>query len=292
MRPVMLVCSLVLTAGCSSSLEVTRSFSPADALAQQGGHLTLVGVERGKELVPVPSDARVEADRVVWPNDPGLHVHTLAPGDVIERDRGGLIVAVRSAGVEPIVTRFVPGTAFCPDGTDVRGQLADAASVIPLHPGDRVRFRGTFESNEPIPGGGHVTTTRSTGILVGGIALLVLSYVPSVYVGATSTAKADQNLMIPFGGPWVDLARRPRCTPKTGPDVVSIDPCLVDTLEKGALVAGGSVQALGAILITAGIPSSTQVSYEGDKLAARKPSVRFQPQTGPGATGVQAVGIF
>jgi hypothetical protein len=55
----------------------------------------------------------------------------IAPGDVLEQDAAGRIVAVRSAGNPPVVTRFVPGTAVSPEGSDdVRGQVDGDASIV------------------------------------------------------------------------------------------------------------------------------------------------------------------
>jgi hypothetical protein len=278
---------------CSSSLDVTRTFAPADAVSQQGGRLTVVAVERGPETRAVPPGARLEADRIYWPNEPGEHTVRLMAGDVIQKDGEGRIVAVRSAGPEPIVTRFVAGTASSPVGTlEVKGRLADASTVIPLRPSDRVRMTGTFETDEPIPGGGHVKTTRSTGLLVGGLVVFALSYAPNVYVGATSPLRTDKDLLVPLAGPWVDLAERPKCVPPAGSQALPISPCIVETISKVAIVTGGAVEALGAILVVSGIPSSTRVSYEGDRFAIKRPTLAVVPTAGPGGTGLGAAGTF
>jgi len=293
MRGLIALGLVMACAGCTSSMEVTRAFAPEDALTQQQtGRLTIVSVERGKESLPVPPSARVEADRIFWPNEPGEHVHLLLPGDVIQKDNLGRIVAVRSAGPDPVITRFVPGTASSPMGlAEVRGRLEDPATVLPLRAGDRVRMTGTFESDEPIPGGGHVKTTRSTGLIVGGIVLFALAYVPTAYIGATSKLKADKDLLIPFGGPWVDLAQRPKCVPPAGSDALPVNPCIIETISKVAIVTSGAVEALSAILIVAGIPSSTRISYEGDRIAM-KPTLHVAPTMGAGGTGLRAFGTF
>jgi hypothetical protein len=294
MRSIVLVGFALACAGCSSSMDVTRTFTPVDAVAaEQGGRLSVVAVQRGAETLAVPPSARIEADRILWPNEPGEHIHRLAPGDVIQKDEAGRIVAVRSSGPDPVITRFVPGSASSPVGlAEVHGRLEDPATIVPLRPSDRVRMIGTFESDEPIPGGGHVKTTRSTGLLVGGIVLFVLAYAPTAYVGATSTNKADKDLLIPFGGPWVDLATRSKCVPPAGSELLPVSPCIVETISKIAIVGSGAIEALGAILIVAGIPSSTRVSYEGDKVAALKPTLHVAPTMGAGGTGVRAFGTF
>jgi hypothetical protein len=278
---------------CSSSLAVTRSFSPADAMAAQGGRLTVVAVERGRETRMVPLGAHIEADRVYWPNDPGEHTVHLLPGDVIQKDADGRIVAVRSTGADPILTRFVPGTASSPVGVaEVTGRLADDLTVIPLRASDRVRMTGTFENDEPIPGGGHPKTTRSTGLIVGGAVLLALVYAPNVYVGATSPVRSDKDLLIPLAGPWIDLAARPKCVPPAGSQALPISPCIVETISKVAIGTGGALEALGAVLIAVGIPSTTRISYEGDRFATRKPTLEVLPGTGSDGMGLHAAGTF
>jgi hypothetical protein len=129
-------------------------------------------------------------------------------------------------------------------------------------------------------------------LLVAGITLFVLSYAPTAYIGATSRLTTDRDLLVPLAGPWVDLAERPKCVAPAGSQALPVSPCLVETLSKVAIVTGGAVEALGAILIVAGIPSSTRVSYEGDKVSADKPTVHVLPTMGAGGTGVRAFGTF
>jgi hypothetical protein len=280
-------------AGCSSSLDVTRTFTPAEAVSQEGGRFTPVAVERGGGIAPVPGNTHMEADQVFWPNDPGEYVHELAPGEVIQKDEAGRIVGVRSLDPDPVVTRFVPGTASSPVGVEeVRGRLADAATIIPLGSGDRVWMKGTFESDEHISGGGRIKTTRSMGLLVAGITLLFLSYAPSAYVGATSTLKTDRALLVPVAGPWLDIAERPKCVPPAGSEALPVNPCIVETISKAVIVAAGAVEGLGAILIAAGISSSTPVSYEGDKVVAQAPTLKVLPSFGFNGAGLRAVGTF
>ena len=240
-------------AGCSSSLDVTRTFTPTEAVSQEAaGRFTAVAVERGGGIAPVPRNAQVEADRVFWPNDPGEYVHELAPGEVIQKDQAGRIVGS----------------------------------------GDRVWMTGTFESDEHIPGRGRIKTTRSTGLLVAGITLLFLSYAPSAYVGATSTLKTDRALLVPLAGPWLDIAERPKCVPPAGSEALPVNPCIVETISKAVIVAAGAVEGLGAILIAAGISSSTPVSYEGDKVVAQAPTLKVLPSFAFNGAGLRAVGTF
>ncbi len=76
------------------------------------------------------------------------------------------------------VTRFVPGTAVSPDGSDeVRGQI-DGDAAIALRQTDAIEMRGRFAPREEIPGGGRVESTRS-GTRQGLGALLTVVGLPS-----------------------------------------------------------------------------------------------------------------
>jgi hypothetical protein len=248
---------------CAGSMEVTRTYTPDAAARMQREKMVAVAVVRGADRVALPEGARVEGHRVVLPH---THVHKLAAGDVIEQDELGRIVAVRSAGAPPIVTRFVAGTARSPASSDaVRGELADGGAAIELRSEDGVEMRGSLPPDGDVSGVGHVETTRSTGALVGGLVLLTLSYAPSAYVGAQATKDYDRALEIPVAGPWMDLAQRPACV---APAVSSpIDPCIWETGARVALVASGSVQGLATLLTLVGLPTHSQL-VEGDSRGA------------------------
>jgi hypothetical protein len=263
-RTVSLLCSLVAPAllGCAGPVAVSRTYAPDTAERMQEHRMVPVALVRGDERLPLPQGARLDGQKVVLPH---AHVHKLAPGDVIEQDEEGRIVAVRSAGEPPIVTRFVPGTAESPASSDVvRGELADDGGAIPLSPTDGVEMHGILSPDDAVSGVGHVESTRATGALVGGLVLLALSYGPSVYVGAQATPGYDRALSVPVAGPWLDLAQRPACVPPVTPYKSPIDPCLWETAARVALVTSGSVQGLGAILTLWGLPSHSRLVEGGD----------------------------
>jgi hypothetical protein len=97
-----------------------------------------------------------------------------------------------------------------------------------------------------------VETDRWIVPLVTGTLLLLMSYGPSVYFGATSSLKADRALLVPVLGPWIDLASRPGCTSDPR---LPVDNCTPESLTKVAIVASGLTQALGAVLFAVGLPS-------------------------------------
>lgn len=278
---------LLGAAGCAGSVEVTRTYTPDVAARMQVQKMVAVAVVRGDERVALPAGARIEGHTVVLPH---AHVHKLAPGDVIEQDDLGRIVAVRSAGDPPIVTRFVPGTAVSPSSSDeVRGELAEDGSAIELTRGDGVEMRGTLTPDDAVSGVGHLESTRATGALVGGLVLLALSYGPSAYVGAQATADYDRALSIPVAGPWLDLAQRPACVPPVTPFKSPINPCIWDTAARVALVTSGSVQGLATVLTLWGLPTHSQL-VEGDVRGAARP--RPGVALSPTPTGLLLTGAF
>jgi hypothetical protein len=290
------VCACVFTMGCGGSVDVTRAYSPADAQRLDRAKLVPTAVVRGTTRIAVPPNARIDRDRVTLPRTTGEHVHKLAAGDVIETDDAGRIVAVRSGGTPPVVTRFVPGTASSPDGADdVRGQLAEKSETIALEPGDKIEMHGSFASEEPVPGGGVVETRRSTTALVSGIVLLGLSYAPSAYVGFTSSRGGDRALLVPVVGPWIDFAGRGKCVPPPGSEQLPIDPCIGETASRVGLVVSGIVQTVGGLLIAISLPSKTEVVYDRDRgvsRAATPPRIVFVPTATPYGAGAAAVGTF
>jgi hypothetical protein len=218
-----------------------------------------VAVVKGSERIALPAGARVEGSTIAMPR---MHVHKLAPNDVIEQDEEGRIVAVTSGGDPPVVTRFVPGTATSPPTADfVRGELADDSAGIALSEGDRVEMRGIATADGVVAGGdSHVETTRATGALVGGLVVLGLSYGPSAYVGLQASASYDRELVIPVAGPWLDLAQRPACQE---PDLMGIkppvDPCSFETAARALLILSGATQGVGTLLTVAGLPTHSEV---------------------------------
>lgn len=279
-----------LSFGCAGNLEVTRTYTPTQAASMPQGKLVPVAVIRGAQRIPLPATARIEGNRVVLPAG---HVHKLAPGDVIEKDDEGRIIGVRTAGNREI--HFVPGTAVSPaDADDVRGQLTEADASLDLTQSDRIELRGSFAPDAAVPGGGHVESSQSTGLLVAGIVVFALGYLPSVVVGLESNRSDDRVLLVPAAGPWIDLAMRPKCVPPPGSAALPVDPCLEESASRWALVAGGGLQLVGTLLGAFGLPSSTTVvgQDKGVPTATAKPTFSFVPTTNAHGSGAALVGTF
>jgi len=276
------------TTGCAGSVEVTRTYTPSAAADVQSDKFVPVAVVRGAHRIALPQGARVEDGRVALPR---LHVHRLGPGDVVQEDALGRIVAVRSPGEPPIVTRFVPGTAVSrSDSDEVRGQLADDGAAVLLIRDDGIEMHGRLEPDDPLPGGGRVESSRSTGALIGGVVVFVLSYAPTLYVGAGSPRSSDRVLGVPVAGPWLDLANRPACVTPITPVKLPVDPCIEETASRAGLVTSGALQGLATILTLIGLPSHTRI-VEGDD---RGVGVRSKSRLAivPTMGGAEAVGTF
>jgi hypothetical protein len=271
-------------------VEVTRTYTPDKAAGVQSEKFVPVAVVRGADRIALPAGARVEDGRIAMPR---MYVHKLAPGDVIQQDEIGRIVAVRSGGNPPVVTRFVPGTAESPATSDeVRGELADDAAQVPLKPGDSIEMHGNLTPDDRLAGGDHVESKRATGPLIAGVVLFVLSYGPTLYVGAESSLPSDRVLEAPVVGPWIDLAGRPKCVPPMLPITPPIDPCTPETAARVGLVVSGSAQALATVLTLVGLPTHPEVvegpPQEGAVGARSRPRLVFVPTLG----GLAAMGTF
>jgi hypothetical protein len=273
-------CTASAESGCAGPVQVTRSYPAASAADRQREGMVPVAVVHGSDRVALPPGARVEGRGIVMPR---THVHKLAPGDVIEQDEAGRIVAVRSAGDPPIVTRFVPGTASSPAASDyVRGELADDAGIA-LGDSDAVVMRGALSSDGAISGAGQVETTRATGALVTGLLLFGLSYIPTAYVGLQASDAYDKVLAVPVAGPWMDLAQRPACVEPALPPGVKppVDPCSLESLARSLLITSGAVQGLATILTVVGLPTHSEVKNEGPaepgSVARTRPLVAVLP---------------
>lgn len=262
----------VLT-GCSGRVDVVRTVTPVEA---RDSGLRPTAIVRGSERIAIPDDARLEATRVVL-----AHREKLGPDDVIEQDALGRIVGVRRGdGTE---VRFAPGTAIIVEGGDaVRGELEDVTGVIPLQRRDRIEVQGSFEADEQVPGGGMVERRRSTGMLIGGATVMLLSYAPSAYIGAISRRPSDRVLLVPVAGPFIDLSQRASCQPPQGSELLPVDPCLEEKASRGALIASGAIQSLGALLFVIGLPTRPHV------VETAKPTFKVVPTR----NGAAAMGTF
>jgi len=284
----MAVCAI----GCAENVEVTRAFTPDEIARGANGSLQPVAIVRGNERTPLPAGAKIQPGKVTVDRGRGVYVHKLGPNDVIETDDAGRIVAVRSGSG---VTRFVPGTASSPEGSDdVRGQLEEPTVTIPLAADDKIEARGSVAPDEPIPGGGRVLTTRKTSMLASGIILTTLGYLPTAYVGVASPRSGDRVLLAPVAGPWIDFAGRDKCVPPAGTQNLPVDPCIGETANRVGLVISGIVQSFGGLLVLIALPSSSYVDTTGDRGVAKnvKPTWTVVPTANAYGGGASVVGAF
>ena len=173
-------------------------------------------------------------------------------------------VAILREGVR---TELPPGAQVEADRVVLAGPRRLSAQ---LRPSDGIEMHGNLAPGESIPGGGRVESSRSGGALIGGIVVFTLAYAPTAYVGATSHG-VDGILAVPIAGPWLDLVRRPACVPPQSPIPLPVDPCMVETATRAALVTSGALQGLGAILTVIGLPASSRI-VEGDRGVAIVPT--------------------
>lgn len=278
----LIVASVLMLAGCSSTVEARRLLSPAEASEYRGTKLVPVAIVRGDEVADLPEGAVVSAAaHMVRVPRPGSFRYHIDAGETVETDPEGHIVAAHGAHV----TRFVPGTVVR-DGDDLVGELEGHEEHVALEADDRIELKGTLSVGDDLPGGGRVESKSAGGAIAFGLVSLILSYGPSAFVAATSPLKSDQWLYVPVAGPWIDFATRPHCTANMAIEY-PVDPCLPESLARFGLIVSGILQSSGALLTLVGLPSSAEVRW-GDHQTR---SVRLGPSFGV-ANGVSVDGNF
>ena len=131
----------------------------------------------------------------------------------------------------------------------------------------------------------HPETRPNRFLLMSGLVIFGAPYVASVGIGAASHHDGDGNLVVPLAGPWIDLAQRPQCPSNTD--------CTTENVNRGALIADGVVQTIGALEILGSFvfPQTVDVASIHSKDETR--GIGFTPsKVGPSGYGLSAVGFF
>jgi hypothetical protein len=137
------------------------------------------------------------------------------------------------------------------------------------------------------PPGEVIQTTEATGpsmpLVVSGVVIFGVSYIPAVAVGAVSDLDADRTLFVPVAGPWINLTQRPDCS---GGSV-----CNHENTNKVLLVTDGVFQALGVLTTISGFLIPTQRTTV--RTADSGPTWQLSPASfGKGSYGMKVVGTF
>jgi hypothetical protein len=273
---------------CAGPMEVREVVSPAQASAAGvQPRMRVEAIEVDGARVALPIGATVERD--------GLHTegrleHLTAPGDELLTDGDGVLIGVRASDGSEV--HFQPGTASVLADRVVGQGVAGPPTELPE--GARAVVVGRFAPGEEIPVGGAVESRRATPLVVIGTTVFALGYLPSVVVAAESKQAADGWLAVPVVGPWIDLAKRPNCTPPAGTPE-GLDPCKPEAAARVAVLAVGVVQGIGALTVLFGLPShSVHVGRDGREREGRGPglSVGAAPWVLPGGGGATLGGQF
>ena len=159
--------ALVALLGCAGPVEATRVVAPADAASFRVTKLHPVAIVRGDARAALPAGAEVDKTEVRVAQ-PGTFEYPLDPGETVERDKTGNVVAVKTPGDPPTLTKFVPGTAKLEDDV-VRGELEGHVQRVPLLANDKIELKGTLVAGDSLPNGGSVETSRAwTALVFGG----------------------------------------------------------------------------------------------------------------------------
>ncbi len=122
----------------------------------------------------------------------------------------------------------------------------------------------------------------SSGMLASGAVLFGVTYGSSLIVGLSSDRDDDEHLVVPFAGPWLDLASREGCNE-------AVESCDWETTYKVLLVGDGILQAVGGVLIVGAFlnPEERTVTR-----TAEAPKVKVAPVVGQNSYGLMASGSF
>jgi hypothetical protein len=148
-----------------------------------------------------------------------------------------------------------------------------------------------YLSGQPVPAGYRVETRPAKGLIIGGLASLVLAYGAAIAVGAgDGFANATGWLVLPVVGPWAAIgARKYHCDN----DVTHANACVTGAFNEvqtiAILSADAVVQATGAVLFLAGLGSGYAELVRSDV----RVGVRITPRAvGANGLGVGLVGRF
>jgi len=121
-------------------------------------------------------------------------------------------------------------------------------------------------------------------LATGGLTFLA-AYVPSFIVAIGSDHDDDKWLYLPVAGPFIDLASR-GCG--DGPQTST---CGTTAWERGALIASGAVQTIGAAMMVGSFFTTSRRIATG---AVDKPTLQITPVTlgSSRAPGLMAIGTF
>jgi hypothetical protein len=125
-----------------------------------------------------------------------------------------------------------------------------------------------------------------TLLTAGGLTFLA-TYVPSFVVAASSDHDADKWLYLPVAGPFIDLASR-GCD-----NDIQTGTCGTTDWERGALIAAGAAQAVGAAMIVGSFFSTSRKLVTTGEVD--KPRLLQITPTALGssrAPGLMAIGTF
>lgn len=125
------------------------------------------------------------------------------------------------------------------------------------------------------------TVGPNRAMLRSGVIALGVGYVPSAIVAIQSSLPADDKLLIPVAGPWMDYGTRECPT------------CKHETMNKALLITDGIVQGLGALQIAGSfLFLETRTSESTQSGGEKRRGLQIAPARLGGGYGVTARGYF
>lgn len=120
----------------------------------------------------------------------------------------------------------------------------------------------------------------SRGLVAGGVILLGTSYAAVAVTAGSSDIEADRWLAVPVIGPWAALIARDRCGLGRAQGY-----CDGVSFDQVGLIASGSLQAVGAVLILSG-------ALRQERRGKARAGLVVAPTAGRAGYGLNARGTF
>lgn len=175
---------------------------------------------------------------------------------------------------------------------DLRGSFAGAATIaiagVAWTSSAAAQGPGLDPGYLPEPWGSQpserapavVSDGVSKGLVAGGVLVLGTSYAAVSITAGSSEIEADRWLAAPIIGPWAALMARDRCGLGRAQGYCDGVP-----FDQVGLVAAGSLQAVGAVLILSG-------AFRQERRAKARAGLLVAPTAGRAGYGLSARGRF
>ncbi len=143
-----------------------------------------------------------------------------------------------------------------------------------------------YVDGQPVPQGYHLEEHSKRGLVIAGTIVFAIPYTIGLsVVGGEGFPNATGFLVLPAAGPWITLAARHNTCPNDTTNSGYYYNCSDDDSARSLLIFDGLAQTTGAVLLIAGIASTTKQLVRDDALLV------VPTRVGSGY-GLTAAGLF